>query len=216
MSAKLGWLGVAVFCPPPSQSDEPPYLVSGPRFYVSVTAAAASRFGSYESMPPMPPSLRAALWPRADDFGGAARIRGLGWALAPAGSDPQLVHADLWGSQPKQGRVRFPHLLWKRDRASLCTTEVVRGGFTDGVVGADDYEQLTRVRSPAILVDSEALHRGGPTAPPTAGAATTDGWMSTCSVELCSASGWKEWLRGTGGTVADPQDPEYRMLQIMH
>ena len=29
------------------------------------------------------------------DLIGEARVRGLGWALAPPGSDPQAVHADL-------------------------------------------------------------------------------------------------------------------------
>ena len=33
------------------------------------------------------------------------------------------------------------------------------------------------------------------------------GWVSSCSVEFCSASGWDHWLRGTGGTVRVPSLP---------
>jgi hypothetical protein len=48
-SAKLAHLGIAVYCPPPSQSDEPPYHVSAPRFYVwdpASNPSAASAVGS--------------------------------------------------------------------------------------------------------------------------------------------------------------------------
>ena len=83
VSAKLRELGIAVYSPPPSQSDEPPYACTGPRFYVSVTAAAAEAFGGHDRVPPVPPSLRAALWPHAADAAGVDRIRGLGWTLAP-------------------------------------------------------------------------------------------------------------------------------------
>ena len=41
----------------------PPFGVTGPRFYVSITAAAATHFGGYDSLPPMPASLRASLRP---------------------------------------------------------------------------------------------------------------------------------------------------------
>ena len=84
-----------------------------------------------------------------------------------------------------------------------------------------------QVRAPAIVYDSEALHRGGPTppAPPdladgggSGGGGRSGegavGWVSSGSLELCSAAGWRAWLRGTGGTVADPADEEYRMLKI--
>ena len=217
-SGRLAKHGIAVYVPPPSQSDDPPYGITGPRFYVSITAAAATHFGGFDEMPPMPPSLRRSLWPHADDRHGAARIRGLGWALSPRDADPQALHADLWGRSAKIDRVRFPHLLWKRDRSQVCTTEVVAEGFTNGRVRAQDYRRLAKARANTILVDSEALHRGGSTRGVGGTAAAPDGsttgWVSSCSVELCSASGWKAWLEGTDGTVADPNDPAYRMLTI--
>ena len=218
VSRRLATLGVAVYVPPPCVSDDPPYGISGPRFYVSVTAAAAAAFGGYECVPSLPHSLRDAIWPHGEDQRGVGRIRGLGWALAPCGSDPQELHADLWGHTPKLDRVRFPHLIWKRDRTQ-CTTEVVRGGFTRGVVATHHYASLVTASAPAILVDAEALHRGGRTpphaAPMTPGDESSKGWVSSCSVEMCSSAGWRAWLEGTGGTEADPNDPEYRMLSIL-
>jgi hypothetical protein len=137
----------------------------------------------------------------------------------------------LWGRTAKAGRVRFPHVLWKRarqgERRARCTTEIAPRAFTSGVVAPAEYARLRTARAAAILVDSEALHRGGPTpgAPPSgqpaaegagaeAGKAAAAGWISSCSVELCSPSGWESWIQGTGGTVADVDDPEYSMLRI--
>ena len=152
-------------------------------------------------------SLFESLWPHTCDKQGDARARGLGWALCPAGAEPQKLHADLWGWQPKLELVRFPHILWKRGGEAQCTTQVVPRGFTCGCVDWESYESLVTVRSGVVLVDSEVLHRGGPTK-------GASGWVSTCSIELCSASGWEAWLEGTGGTSADPDDPEYAMLPI--
>ena len=216
-SRRLEAHGVAVYVPPPSQSDMPPYTITGPRFYVSVTAAAVSHFGGHDELPPMPPSLKACLWPHADDRKGVGRIRGLGWALSPRHADPQSIHADLWGTSAKLDRVRFPHLLWKRDRAQTCTTEIVPEGFSQGRVRTAHFGQIVRASANAILVDSEVLHRGASTHTAPGGSAadgSTSGWVSSCSVELCSPSGWQEWLAGTGGTVADPHDPAYRMLSF--
>lgn len=80
------------------------------------------------------------------------------------------------------------------------------------------------LQAPAALFDSEILHRGAPTPPLAAadGVSARDGvvaplgagWVSSCSVELCSAAGWEAWLVGTGGTTADPHDEAYRMLPI--
>lgn len=159
------------------------------------------------TLPSLPSSLRKTLWPHHDDNTGLARARGLGWTLAPAGSDPQGLHADLWGWKPKLDRVRFPHILWKRDRQERCTTQIVPRGFSNGVVGWSDYGKLLSVCSNAVVIDSEVLHRGGPTN-------TGSSWVSSCSIELCSASGWDAWRDGTGGTTADPEDPEYAMLLI--
>ena len=215
---------------------------------MSITAAALKVFGAVA--PRMPPALRAALWADAGERCGVARVRGLGWALAPPSSDPQRLHADLWGqpeSHPKRSRLRFPHLLWKPCQRRKCTTQVVQRGFSGGEVRPAHYALLVQVAAPAVIVDSEILHRGGatppapppPAAPPTAGGmgvgvgmgmggggahldvdlaprlALGAGWVSSCSVELCSAAGWEAWCAGTGGTSPDdPHDEAYRMLPI--
>ena len=93
------------------------YAITGPRFYVSVTKAAAAEFAAAGSaggaedgealLPPMPAGLRAALWPEAGPRE-VSRIRGLGWALAPPGSDPQDLHADLWGRTAKVPSLYLP------------------------------------------------------------------------------------------------------------
>jgi len=204
-SLALAPLGIAVYTPPPSQSQQPPYAQSGPRFYVSITEAARRHFGGVA--PPMPPSLRETLWPHEPDLHGEAKMRGLGWALAPGGADPQSLHADLWGeNEPKRGRVRFPHLLWKRPPGEFCSTQVVPRGFTNGASVSADYSRLVSAKARALLLDSECLHRGAAT-----GAAA---WVSSCSIELCSYSGWEAWNYGTGGTVADLDDPAWEMLPI--
>jgi hypothetical protein len=100
VTAKLAALGIAVYSPPPSQSDEAPYCITGPRFYVSITRAAEAKFG-VGTAPPMPLSLRRALWSHDDDLHGDARVRGLGWTLAPPGAAAQTLHADLWGHEPR-------------------------------------------------------------------------------------------------------------------
>lgn len=111
-------------------------------------------------------------------------------------------------------------MLWKRGGEARCTTQIVPRGFSSGAVRAADYGRLKQVRAPAIVYDSEALHRGGPTPPAPAAASNgvdsdpAAGWVSSCSIELCSAAGWRAWARGTGGTTADPDDEEYRMLKV--
>ena len=107
--------------------------------------------------------------------------------------------------------MRFPHLLWKRGFNCNCTTELVpgtEGGFSRGATGWQSYTKLVQVCAPAVVMNSEILHRGG-TVP-----AALGGWASSCSLELCSAAGWEAWCVGTEGTVADPDDEEYRMLLI--
>lgn len=131
--------GITVHVPPASEQQIAPFQPSGPRFYVSVTDAALQFFGG--ALPPMPASMSSAIWPHHGDRMGAAWARGLGWCLAPGGADPQIVHADIWGGcemHSRRERVRFPHLLWKRQRKPgrivCCTTEFVPGGFTRGEV----------------------------------------------------------------------------------
>jgi hypothetical protein len=203
--------GVAVYAGPPSHSPSPPYAASGPRFYVSITEAARKRFGG--TLPAMPAEVLDALWPAGgsaaccSDRTGTVRLRGLGWALAPPGSDPQLMHADIW-CHDKMDTVRFPHILWKRN-GTKCSTEIVPGAFTGGVATAAHYAQARSVAIQAVVVNSEMLHRGAAVASPA--------WASTCSVEICSASGWEAWdARQTRGTTkpADPADTSFDMLVV--
>lgn len=214
VSSAFARFGVAIYAGPPSQEPEGDFDDSGPRFYVSVTQRASRRFGE---CPSVPMELAQLLWPDEEDLRGRHRARGLGWSLAPPGSDPQQLHADLWGrpGHRRAGRVRFPHILWKRGEGSLVTTEVVPGGFTEGQAECAHYEQLESAGAPALILDGECLHRGAAT--PTArrsGAAGGLGWVSTCSIELCSPSGWRAWEAGTEGTEADPKDEEWEMLLL--
>eukprot|EP00421_Protoceratium_reticulatum_P072434 CAMPEP_0168412534 /NCGR_PEP_ID=MMETSP0228-20121227/28756_1 /TAXON_ID=133427 /ORGANISM="Protoceratium reticulatum, Strain CCCM 535 (=CCMP 1889)" /LENGTH=254 /DNA_ID=CAMNT_0008426295 /DNA_START=1 /DNA_END=766 /DNA_ORIENTATION=- len=209
--------GIAVYAGPPCEGGlEEDYEIKGPRFYVSLTKRWLARFG--EELPPMPEGLQRLLWPQEAERAGQHRVRGLGWALAPPQSWPQQLHADLWGDRSHErgaSQVRFPHILWKRSGALCTTVEVVPGGFTHGQADAEHYELVESAKAPAIIVDGEVLHRGGAT--PSAarsGAAGGSGWVSSCSIEMCSASGWRAWQAGTMGTVADPDDPEWRMLLI--
>mmetsp|Transcript_89187 Transcript_89187/g.158059 ORF Transcript_89187/g.158059 Transcript_89187/m.158059 type:complete len:698 (-) Transcript_89187:66-2159(-) len=210
VSKNLARFGIAVYAGPPSQQNSSNHEVSGPRFYVSVTRRAMARFGE---VPPLPLELERLLWPHAEDHGGQQRLRGLGWALAPPGSDPQQLHADIWGNaqHPKKDRVRFPHIIWKRAEGAHCTTEVVPGAFTEGATEPHHFQQLTTATASALIMDSEVLHRGG--AVPILGPYGSQ-WASSCSVELCSSSGWVAWEAGTEGTVADPNDEDWRMLEV--
>ena len=203
--------GVAVYAGPPSHSPSPPYAASGPRFYVSITEAARKRFG--EKLPAMPAEVLCALWPRngsaacRSDRTGTVRLRGLGWALAPPGSDPQLMHADIW-CLDTMDTARFPHILWKRNGLK-CTTEIVPGAFTAGVATAVHYAKAQSVAAHAVVMNSEMLHRGA--------AVLSPAWASTCSVELCSSAGWEAWeKRLTLGTTkpVDPADTSFDMLVV--
>eukprot|EP00931_Biecheleriopsis_adriatica_P088147 TRINITY_DN62524_c0_g1_i1.p1 TRINITY_DN62524_c0_g1~~TRINITY_DN62524_c0_g1_i1.p1 ORF type:complete len:347 (+),score=71.84 TRINITY_DN62524_c0_g1_i1:56-1096(+) len=198
--------GVAVYSPPPSAAEEAPWDTSGPRFYVSVTAAAWKRWP--DGAPAPPDELAGVLWPHRTDAALVSgkwpnMIRGLGWALAPPKSDPQELHADIWGDsdKPRPGRVRFHHFLWKRQAGTCCTTQIVPGGFTDGKTREEHYGQMTRARAPCILVDNEVLHRGA--------ANKSDRWVSTCSIELCTRTGYEEVWKGGG-----EDDGIYQMLPI--
>jgi hypothetical protein len=72
------------------------------------------------------------------------------------------------------------------------------------------YDLICSASAPALIVDAEVLHRGAatPCYTPTTGTKQTetagDNWVSTCSVELCSPTGFEAWNspEGTGGTVA--------------
>jgi len=207
--------GIAIYSPGPSQETKDPYRMSGPRWYVSVTAAALKHFG----VAPAPPEdLFELICNHPQDSEGTLRARGLGWALAPPGSDPQALHADIWGhsAHARVDRCRWPHILWKRNRSQLCTTQIVPGGFTSGAVYSHHYDSIEQVRAPAIVVDSECLHRGAPVAQMPADTKVPAGWASSLSLELCTPSGWAAWEDfGTGGTEKDPNSTlDWRMLKF--
>jgi len=215
VSERLKPYGVALYSPAGSQSEDPPYEYTGPRWYVSVTAAALEHFG----VAPAPPAdLHSALFGHPADVKGDPRARGLGWTLAPQASNPQTVHADIWGvfKHARTDRSRWPHILWKRSRAERCTTQIVPGAFTEGAVWSDHYSEIIQVSAPAVVMDSEMLHRGAPTPPAPPSAVGTAGWKSTLSLELCSPSGWLAWEAfETGGTTKDPTSTlDWRMLRI--
>eukprot|EP00929_Paragymnodinium_shiwhaense_P005737 TRINITY_DN10803_c0_g1_i1.p1 TRINITY_DN10803_c0_g1~~TRINITY_DN10803_c0_g1_i1.p1 ORF type:complete len:816 (-),score=122.60 TRINITY_DN10803_c0_g1_i1:50-2497(-) len=209
--------GVALYSPGPSQSEEPPYESTGPRWYVSVTPAAIQHFGGLRA-PGLPAEMHRLLCGHPADCvanGEPMRARGLGWTLAPAGSDPQALHADLYGTgmhKRRNDRTRWPHMLWKRDASQMCTTQVVPAAYTDGAVWAEHFDKVVQVRAPAILVDSEVLHRGAPTPPPFDGKT----WVSTLSLEMCTPSGWAAWEAfETGGTTKETSGNfDWRMLEF--
>jgi hypothetical protein len=117
-------LDIAVYSPPPSQCQST-YEPTGSRFYVSITEAAIKWYSG--TAPSMPTSLLNAIWPLPVDRLRVGRVRGLGWALAPPGQNPQQLHADIWGAPAHRhpDRTRFPHILWKPGFETSCTTEVV-------------------------------------------------------------------------------------------
>jgi len=164
----------------------------------------------YGEAPPLPADIAKLLWPHPEDLNGIHRVRGLGWALAPPGSDPQQLHADIWGGpgHRQPDRCRFPHVIWKHNGKDFVTTEFVPRGFTQGQSSQEHYDRLTIAGSSLVIFNSECLHRG--TAVPNG-----DKWASSCSVELCSPSGWAAWSSdGTEGTIANPEDDEWVMLRI--
>lgn len=216
VTQRLQDLGLAVFSPLPNESPAWPYRRTGPRWYVSVTQAAIKHFGR---APAPPQAIWEVLMSHPADHKGDLRARGLGWTLAPPGSDPQALHSDLWGGRrhPRTDRVRFPHILWKHGRKDWCTTQIVPSTFPAGVVHPQYYSRLRQVSAAALLVDGEVLHRGAATQPVADLDGPLSGWVSTMSIELCTPSGWWAWLDGTGGTPTQVQDlPEWEMLSIHH
>jgi len=213
VSERLEPFGIAIYSPAPSMSESQPYQPTGPRWYVSVTSAAMRYWK--EAAPAAPPAVLEAVGVHASERGGLLQARGLGWALAPGSSNPQALHADIWGvgafKRPGD-RTRWPHVLWKRKASELCTTEIVPGGFTQGQVSEEHFEALEQARAPAVVLDSEALHRGAVTPSPSSSEAS--GWKSTLSLELCTPSGFAAWEDfSTAGTTKDPDSPlDWRML----
>jgi len=236
ISERLQDYGVAIYSPGDSQEEKPgadgTYRHSGPRWYVSITQAVQTQLVARRHHPqaeaaltelaiaaPMPANMRKVICGHPEDHAGQLRLRGLGWTLAPAGSDPQALHADIWGigKHARTDKTRWPHVLWKRDAKQCCTTQVVPGAFTQGDIAPHHFDSIRQAKAPAIIVDSEALHRGGPTpAVPIDGADNKVSWMSTLSLEFCTASGWDAWEEQmTGGTTKDPTSTQdWRMLCV--
>lgn len=217
VSERLRPYGIAVYSPGESQDELSPHQSTGPRWYISVTAKALECFGV---APPLPAALHHTIQSpaAASAAAGEFRARGLGWTLAPPGSDPQGMHADIWGvgKHEQTDETRWPHILWKRKPAQFCTTQIVPGGFTQGAISEDSFSRIKQVRAPAIVVDSEVLHRGAPTPPVATDSCASLGWVSTLSIELCSPIGWQAWEEfSTGGTTKDPSCPlDWTMLRI--
>ena len=160
--------------------------------------------------PRLPLSTEALLWPEPHDRV-APWLTELGWTLVPPHSDPQCIHADIVSSpdtpdgHPRQGRGRFHHIAWKATRPmtspasgnvacvgrqretpagdGLCTTEIVGGAFTDGEILPEHYAALESAAAPAVVFDSEVLHRGS-------GVLRSAAWTTTLTAQLCSTSGW--------------------------
>lgn len=205
---RLSEHGVAVYSPGCSQSEAPPYDMSGPRWYVSVTGRALRRWPAKAPAPPA--GLFETLCSNPADSGGDLRARGLGWTLAPPGSDPQALHADIWGSgkHARSSGTCWPHILWKRQAGEKCTTEIVPGAFTEGASSSAHFDAVMRASAPAIVVDSEVLHRGAAT--------PSERWGSSLSIEFCTEAGWAAWeAEATGGTTKDPtSELDWRMLNF--
>jgi len=208
VTERLKEYGVAVYSPGCSQSETPPYDMSGPRWYVSVTPRALERWPSKAPAPPA--GLYEALCSHPLDSGGDLRARGLGWTLCPPGSEPQALHADIYGTgaHARGSGTCWPHILWKRRPAEKCTTEIVPGAFTEGASTSGSFEAIVRASAPAIIVDSEVLHRGAAT--------PADRWGSSLSIEFCTQAGWAAWEAvATGGTTKDPSSElDWRMINF--
>ena len=200
----LGVEGLAVYAGPSSISQTPPFDLSAPRFYVSVTAAARKHYAG--AAPPPPEDVALALLGAKDGRGAA--IRGAGWTLVPPRSDPQQLHSDLW-VRGERSTTSFPHLLWKVDGGDVGT-QYAPGRFAKGRPANADYANLESPRAPVALVDAEVLHRGG---------ATGDAWSETMSLELATRAGadlWRTW-RTEGSTrpeIGAPDEACWALLDI--
>jgi len=188
LSEEFASKGLYIYATHPSQDDNSESdEYTGPRWYVCIMESLISYYREGGCVPYPPPDLEAVIWPRQQD---KLRpwITEAGWTMVPAGSDPQVLHADIcgWGDPVPDVRERsfgrYHHLAWKQDGRS-CTTNVVKGGFSEGSATWDDYARKSQVKGPAVVIDSECLHCGGPTK-------HTDEMSFTLTVQLCSGAGW--------------------------
>lgn len=178
--------GIWISAVHPSVSADDPYPTTGPRFYVSVMPALMWRGSA-----PSPPKAAAhLLWPDDADRE-RPYITEVGWVMTPPGSDAQAMHVDIKSDysgdeipDPREdSRGRFHHFIWKIDRTANCTTGIVPGTFQNGDIQDWMFKSIRKVSSPAVVIDSEVCHCGSATGP--------DGWTSSCTVQLCSSTGWK-------------------------
>lgn len=193
VSQKLEEEGLYVSAVHPSADEEDNW--TGPRFYISIVPSAIQ--GGPAPRPPK--EVEELLWPRPRDRL-QPWITELGWTMVPEGSNEQTLHADIlsWEEEPsrprKDGLGRFHHFLWKPSRRECCTTKIVHTAFTEGSVEDWHYDSLSQVQSPSLVLDSEVLH---------CGSATRKGcWSSTCTIQLCSARGWRA-LHADGRATQD-------------
>lgn len=180
--------GIFVYAAHPSQEDEAEdtYDYSGPRWYVSVMEAVMKRFEAKGVVPHPPEELRVVVWPRVED-----RIQPwlteIGWTIVPEDSASQVMHADICCSEASNprtpGQARYLHFAWKTEEGQVCTTNIVPGAFTEGCSDWSHYNSWKKLKAPAIIFDSEVLHRGDCTSPGV-------GWSSTFTLQICSGTGW--------------------------
>lgn len=185
LSRRFESKGIYISAVHPSVSDDKSlnYPVTGPRFYVSVMQAAMRRGPA----PPPPEDIVSLLWPNEEDRR-KPWVTEVGWVMTPPNSDAQAMHADIMSysknvTDPREALLgRFHHVIWKPDRTSNCTTGVVSSAFTNGKLQDWMYSSLQRVASPTVLLDSEMCHCGTP---------SPDRWTASCTVQVCSSTGWK-------------------------
>merc|ERR1719201_953969 len=194
ITKELDGSGIFVYAAHPSQKDdaEDNHEYSGPRWYITVTEALLRHYKGRKVAPLPPPELQALLWPMTSDQN-RPWLTELGWTAVPENSFPQVMHADICyadGPNPrKPGRGRYHHFAWKTSPGENCTTNVVPGAFTEGCADWEHYEEdkWKCVRAPALIFDSEMLHRGGQTK---LGA----GWTTTLTLQVCSGTGYPALL----------------------
>ena len=180
--------GIYISATHPSIEDESPWEASGPRFYASLIEAYRERVSF---VPAPPPRLASLVWSVPGDMA-APWVTEIGWTIVPPHSDPQELHADIvnesgWCSNERTaGRSRYTHLVWKcaGEEPRECTTQLVKGLFSNGHAAEEDYERLESVGGACLVLDSEVTHRGGSTE-------RRRDWSSSCTVQLCSTSGMR-------------------------
>merc|ERR1719215_182235 len=188
VNEELKGSGVFLYAAHPSQSDDADdYQYAGPRWYVTCSEAVMKHYRKRGVAPPPPGIAQDILWPLAEDRR-RPWLTEVGWTLVPENSEPQVMHADICHDSSEgarePGHGRYHHFAWKMDAGKMCSTNVVSGAFTEGTANWDHYAKWEIAQAPAIIFDSEMLHRGGRTLPGV-------GWTTTLTLQVCSGAGWE-------------------------